>query len=397
MKDFEFKLSTKILFGKRELDQLGQEIKKNGGNKVLLAYGGGSIKKNGIYDQVIEALDKDDIPFMELSGILPNPRLSSAEEGIKIVKENGLDFILAVGGGSTIDCVKLIAAGAVSDDKAWDIVTGKARVEAALPIGVVLTLSATGTEMDKFSVITNEESKEKLGWASDLVMPCFSVMNPEFTYSVNPWHTAAGTADIMSHTMENYFSVNDDAFVQDSMAEGILRTCVKYGPKAINNPIDYEARSNIMWAGTWAINGLLDSGKSHAWSVHPIEHELSAQYDITHGVGLAIITPRWLAHLLSKETAPKIARFGHQVFGLNGDDEMELAKKAIARLYKFFEEELNIPMSLKALEIDASLIDLMAEDAIRHCGGSIKGFVELGKEDVKDILLRCLDNGIGKE
>lgn len=396
MKDFTFHLPTKILFGKYELDNLGQEIKDNGGSKVLLAYGGGSIKKNGIYDRVVKALEEAQISFEELQGIKPNPRVDSAEEGIRLVKEHGLDFILAVGGGSTIDCAKLVAAGALTEADPWDLVCGKAPIEKALPLGVVLTLSATGSEMDDSSVITNEKTMEKLGWANPHVLPRFSFMNPEFTCSVNPWHTAAGTADIMSHTMENYFSVNDDAFVQDSMAEGILRTCFKYGPIAVKEPDNYEARSNLMWAGTWAINGLLDTGKTQAWTVHPIEHEISAQYDITHGVGLAIITPRWLAHLLSEETAPKIARFGRQVFGLQGEDDMALAEEAIEALYHFFEDDMGIPMSLKALDIDGEKIDRMADDTIRHKNGSIKGFVEIDKEGVVDILERCLDQGVEK-
>lgn len=394
MRDFEFHLPTKILFGKHEMNHLGQEIHENGGSKVLLAYGGGSIKKNGIYDRVIQALDKAQIPYEELGGIQPNPRVDSAKEGVKLVKEKGLDFILAVGGGSTIDCAKLIAAGALTQADPWDLVIGKAAIEKALPLGTVLTLSATGSEMDDSSVITNEETREKLGWASQFVLPRFSFMDPEFTYSVNEWHTAAGTADIMSHTMENYFSVNDDAYVQDSMAEGILRTCVKYGPIAIQEPENYEARSNLMWAGTWAINGLLDTGKTQAWTVHPIEHEISAQYDITHGVGLAIVTPRWMAHLLSEETAPKLARFGRQVFGLQGEDDMTLAKESIQTLYDFFKDELGIPMTLKELDIGEDKIDRMADDTIRHKNGPIQGFVEVDREDVKDILLRCLDEGV---
>ncbi|EGY80069.1 iron-containing alcohol dehydrogenase [Peptoniphilus indolicus] len=388
MEDFIFYNPTKILFGREQLNNLAKEIKKYG-SKVLLAYGGGSIKKNGIYDNVVRVLREEDIEFFELSGIEPNPRVDSAREGAKIIKENGIDFVLAVGGGSVVDCSKLIVAAAKTDADAWDIVIKKHKVREALPLGVVLTLSATGSEMDAGSVITNLETREKLDWGSALVRPKFSILNPEHTYSVNKWHTAAGVADIMSHTMENYFTTYDDCYLQDSFAEGILKTCVKYAKDAIEDPQNYEARANLMWSNTWAINGLLESGKDTDWSVHAMEHELSAYYDITHGVGLAILTPRWLEHVLNENTKSKVARFAKEVFAIDGEDEMEVAKKGITALHDFF-VGLGIPMTLREVGIDDEHLKEMAENTIKHVGGPIDGFQQLNVEDVLEIYKKSL-------
>lgn len=394
MEDFIFQVPTKIIFGKNDMSKLGGEIRKFGGTKVLLVYGKSSIKKMGLYDKVVDALRNGGLPFEELSGVQANPRVSKAREGVRLCKEKGCDFLLAVGGGSTIDCTKLIAAAYYVDEDPWDIVLKKVKAEKALPIGTILTLSATGSEMDKASVITNEETREKLGWASKAVLPKFSYLNPENTFTVSARQTAAGTADIMSHIMENYFSVDDSAFVQDSLSEGLLRTCLKYGKVAVKEPENYEARANLMWAGSWAINGLVEEGKTQAWSVHPIEHELSAQYDITHGVGLAIITPRWLKYVLNSQTVTKISRFGRVVFGLEAKDPYENAIRAIEYLYQYFEKELHIPMTLKELDIDDSLLEKMAKDTIFHHHGTIQGFQPLSDFDVLEILRACLEEGI---
>lgn len=387
MQDFIFYNPTKILFGKEELKKLPEEIKKYG-SKVLFAYGGGSIKKNGIYDKIVSLLNESGIEFMELSGIEPNPRVDSAIEGARIIKENGLDFVLAVGGGSVVDCSKLIAAAAVTDAEPWDIVIRKHKVEGALPLGVVLTLSATGSEMDAGSVITNPQTREKLGWGTEYVRPKFSILNPEHTFTVNSWHTAAGVADIMSHTMENYFTTYDDLYLQDCFAEGVLKTCLKYAKTAVDEPENYEARANLMWANTWAINGLLETGKSTGWSVHAMEHELSAYYDITHGVGLAILTPRWLEHVLNENTKAKIARFAREVFGVEGDDDYEVARAGIKALHDFF-VNLGIPMTLREVGITEHLEE-MAENTIKHVGGPIRGFQELNAKDVLEIYKNSL-------
>lgn len=385
MKDFTFDISTKILFGKDQLKNLAGEIKKYG-NKVLLVYGQKSIKKIGLYDQIIKIFSENSIESFELEGIIPNPRIDKVRQGVKIAKENKIDFILAVGGGSVIDTAKLVAAGALIENDPWNIVIGKEKVESALPIGSILTLAATGSEMDTSSVITNEETSQKLGWGSEFVRPKFAIMNPEYTYTVNSYHTAAGTADIMSHTMENYFSLNDGCYLQDRFSEGVLKTCIKYGPIAIKDPENYEARANLMWANSWAINGLLDAGKSTAWSVHAMEHELSALRDITHGVGLAILTPYWLEYCLDDQTSEKIAEFGYNVFDLeksestNGD-----AKKAIEALREFF-SSIGIPTKLRDESFSEEDLPIMAKNCMNNRKTlEINGFKHLVEEDVLNI------------
>ncbi|WP_277222097.1 iron-containing alcohol dehydrogenase [Peptoniphilus vaginalis] len=385
MKDFIFNVNTKILFGRDQMKNLASEIKKYG-SRVLLTYGGGSIKRSGLYDEVVKIFEDNDIFYKELAGIEPNPRVDSAREGVKIVRENDLDFILAVGGGSVIDLSKLVAGAVYLDCDPWDIVIKKAKIEKALPIGTILTLAATGSEMDAGGVITNLETNQKLGFGSAYTLPKFSIMNPETTYSVNVKHTAAGIADIMSHTMENYFTLGDGAYMQNRLAEGILKTCIHYGPIAMEEAENYEARANIMWASSWAINGLLSTGKSTGWSVHAMEHELSAYYDITHGIGLAILTPRFLKHILNEKTVDMIRDFGINVFNMiASDDKMKDAKKAIGYLHAFFEQDMCIPMTLGEVGIDDEKLEVMAEAAARHAGGTIKGVVELTKEDVLEI------------
>lgn len=385
MKDFIFHVPTKILFGENQISHLSKEIKKYG-SRVLLCYGGGSIKQNGIYDDIVEELRNNDIYFEELKGIEPNPRITSAREGLAILREKNLDFILAVGGGSVIDLSKLIAGAAFYEGDPWDIVIQKAKITQALPIGVVLTLAATGSEMDAGGVITNLETKEKLGFSSAYTKPKFSVMNPKYTYSVNAYHTAAGIADIMSHTMECYFTMNDNAFLANRLAEGVLKTCIHYGPIALKEPENYEARSNIMWASTWAINGLLSAGKSTPWSVHAMEHELSAFYDITHGVGLAILTPRWLQYILDDTTEEMIAVFGYHVFDLEPTDNQRAdAQRAIDALRDFFVHQMNIAASLEEVGIGQEHLEEMAECAVRHCKGQVGGVVPLGQKDVYEI------------
>lgn len=385
MKDFTFDISTKILFGKDHLKNLAGEIKKYG-NKVLLVYGQKSIKKIGLYDQIVNIFAENSIEYFELEGIVPNPRIDKVRMGVKIAKEYKIDFILAVGGGSVIDTAKLVAAGALIENDPWDIVIGKAKVENALPIGSILTLAATGSEMDTSSVITNEETSQKLGWGSEFVRPKFAIMNPEYTYTVNSYHTAAGTADIMSHTMENYFSLNDGCYLQDRFSEGVLKTCIKYGPIAIRDPENYEARANMMWANSWAINGLLDAGKSTAWSVHAMEHELSALRDITHGVGLAILTPYWLEYCLDDQTSEKIAEFGYNVFNLEKSESTnEDAKKAIEALREFF-SSIGIPTKLRDESFSEEDLPIMAKNCMNNRKTpEIKGFKHLVEEDVLNI------------
>ena len=388
MDHFVFSVPTTIFFGEGQVRAFAEAVKSYG-DKALIVFGGGSIKKNGIYDEITSALHAAGVKTVDHGGIEPNPRIDSVRAGIARVKQEGVDVIVPIGGGSSIDAAKLIAAGTLTPGDPWAIVKKEVAVKDALPLCAVLTLAATGSEMDTASVITNPETKEKLGWKSSKVLPKASLMNPAYTVSVNGYHTASGTADIMSHTMENYFSVDDSAFMQDSMSEGILRTCRHAGPAAVKDGGDLEARGNLMWASSWAINGLLSTGKSQAWSVHPMEHELSAFYDITHGVGLAILTPRWLRHVLSAKTAPKIARFGRRVFDIQTDDDVDAANEAIEALYNFF-VSMGIPMNLKAVGIGEEHLAEMAKACADHAGGVIRGFVDLKEEDILAIYKACL-------
>lgn len=390
MYDFIFNIPTKVLFGKDQLKNLPEEIKKYG-SRVLLVYGRNSIKKIGLYDDIIKLFNENSIEVFELSGIVPNPRIDKVREGVKIAKDNDIDFILAVGGGSTIDTAKLVAVGAKSSADPWDIVIGKEKPSDGIALGSILTLAATGSEMNAGSVITNEETGQKLGWGSEYARPKFALINPEYTYSVNQYHTAAGTCDIISHTLENYFTLNDGAYIDDRFAEAILKTCIKYGPIALKEPENYEARSNLIWANTWAINGLLNAGKSTAWSVHPIEHELSALRDITHGVGLAILTPYWLEYCLDDETSDKIATFGYNVFDIEKTDStMDDGKKAIEALREFF-TSIGIPENLRAEGFSEEDLPIMAKNCVNNRPKpQIDGFKLLKEEDILEIYKMAL-------
>ena len=255
MQNFHYNIPTQIYFGKGQIENLGKNLKKISDN-VLLVYGGGSIKRNGLYDQVCSQLKNSGINWKELSGVEPNPRIDSVRKGVEICHEHHLTAVLAVGGGSTIDCAKIVASGACYEGDPWDQVLDSSKITKALPVVSVLTLSATGSEMDGFAVISDLSKNEKWGTGSDLTKPVFSILDPEYTFSVSARQTAAGTADIMSHTFENYFTQEKGAFLQARICEGILKTCIKYAPEALDNPNDYEARANLMWAGSLAINGI---------------------------------------------------------------------------------------------------------------------------------------------
>ena len=303
MLDFNIHFPTRIRFGRGKIENLGQEILA-WGDKVLLVYGGGSIKRSGLYDQVLQIFKDNSITHVELSGVQPNPRISSVRQGVELCKKHEVHLVLAVGGGSTIDCAKIIAAGAGYDGDAWDFFTRKAKINYALPIGTVLTLAATGSEMNANAVISNDDTKEKLGTGSPVLIPRFSILDPEYSFTVPPEQTASGTVDIMSHIFEQYFSLTPETFIQDRLAEAMLKTCIHYGPIAIAQPDNYEARANLMWTGSLALNGLLGAGKRTDWATHDIEHEISALYDVTHGLGLAVLTPYWMQYVLDEQTAP---------------------------------------------------------------------------------------------
>ena len=385
MNNFEFCVSTDVLFGKGQEEQLPAKLLPFG-KKILLTYGGGSIKKNGLYDKIRNLLHEFEI--FELGGIDPNPRVESVNEGAAICKEEGIDLILAVGGGSTIDCSKAIAAAAYYEGDAWDLLTGKGQVTKALPIAVVLTIAATGSEMDCAAVISNMQTNEKLLMGHPALLPKVAVLNPENTFTVPPYQTASGSADMMGHIIESYFDTVD-AFVPDAIAEGLMRSVIKYTPAALADPEDYEARAQLMWTSSLALNGITSTGKSFMWSCHYIEHELSAHYDITHGAGLAMLTPKWMRYILSDKTVDKFCDYAVNVWGFaREDDKMALANKGIDATEEFF-KSIGLPSTLGEFGIDDAKFAQMAENAVKV--GCLQGaYVPLLEEDVINILKMCL-------
>lgn len=388
MNNFVFQIPTKVYFGQGQLGHLPDELKQFG-KKVLLVYGGGSIKKNGLYEQITGSLAQAGLEVSELGGVDPNPRLTSVEAGAALCKENGVEVVLAVGGGSVIDCAKAIAAASQYEGAAWDLVIGKESIKKALPVVTVLTLAATGSEMDNCSVITNMETKEKVGLLNNILIPKVSFLDPTLTYSVNKFQTASGSADILSHVMEVYFNMNRDLELLDREMEGLMRTVVKFAPIALKKPDSYEARANLMWAASWAINGFINGGKAQMWSCHPMEHELSAFYDIAHGMGLAILTPRWMEYVLDESTAPKFYDYGVNVFGIDPSlAPMDVARQSIERTKEFLFQTLELPDTLTEIGIDDANFEVMAEKA---CGnGVLPAFKPLGKQDILNIFKMCL-------
>ena len=390
MYNFVYNIPVKVYFGKDQLSNLGPELSKYG-KKVLITYGGGSIKKIGLYDKVVNEIKKAGLELYEVGGIEPNPRIETIRKAVELCKKEGIEVLLAIGGGSTIDSTKLIAAASKSDRDAWDFVANGAPINDALPLMSILTLSATGSEMDAGGVITNPETKDKLGFGSPHCLPKVSFLDPTNTFTVSAYQTACGSADIFSHTMETYFSMERDFYMLDGVAEVILKTVIKYAPIAIAEPDNYEARANLMWASSWAINGFLKDGSTRGWSCHPMEHELSAIYDITHGLGLAILTPRWLEYCLDETTLPMYVKYGVNVWGIDaGKPEMEIAKEAIAKTAEFLSTTLGLKSTLKEVGIDSSEFKLMAEKSCRRGNGKIEGFKILTPADVEKIYEMCL-------
>lgn len=389
MNNFIYDIPTKVYFGENQLGHLGEELSKYG-KKVLMTYGGGSIKKSGLYDKVVAEIKNAELELFELSGIEPNPKVSSVRAGADICKKEGIDVLLAVGGGSVIDCTKYIGAAAYYDGDAWDILEQKTDVKKCLPVLDILTLAATGSEMDCGGVISNPDTKDKIGLLFPVMQPKVSFLDPTLTYSVSAYQTACGAADMLSHVMEVYFNMNEDLYMLDTVMEGLMKTIIKYAPVAIEKPDDYAARANLMWTSSWAINGFVNGGKQQAWSCHPMEHELSAIYDITHGLGLAILTPRWMEYCLDETTVSKYYQFGCNVFGLDASLEpMEVAKKSIELVKEFLYQTLGLKSTFTDIGIDDSNFEVMAEKAVR-LGGLSHAFKPLNKEDVVNIFKMCM-------
>ena len=383
MLDFTYAVSTKILFGRNTIDRLDSEIERYA-DRILFVYGGGSIKNIGLYDSILKILEKGDIESVELSGVQPNPRITIVRQGIQLCKDNNLEFILAAGGGSVIDCAKTIAAGMFYEGDPWDLFRlGDSTIRAALPIGTVLTFAGTGSEMNGNAVISNEETEQKLAIHNDFLRPRFSILDPSYTFTVPKDQTAAGSVDIFSHVLEQYFSPTKDAFLQDRLAESMLKTCIKYGPIVLNEPQNYEARAQLMWTSSVALNGLLGYGKITDWATHGIEHAVSAAYDVTHGVGLAILTPYWMEYVLSEETLSKFIDYAHNVWSMEEKNDLATAKKGIEKTREFF-TSLGMPARLRDLGVQESKLADMAEKTVLY--GPVGKLKKLGINDVLAIL-----------
>ena len=384
MKNFVYNIPTKIFFGKGQIEKIGEEILKYG-KKVLLVYGKGSVKTNGIYDKVVEILNKNGIEFFEVAGVDPNPRTETVYYGADICKKNNIDLILAMGGGSTIDCAKAIGLQSKYEGDFWtDFYIGgkKELIKEVTPVASILTLAATGSEMNGSTVISNTAVNMKVGFNHPKLKPVFSVEDPEYTYSVSRYQTCAGAVDIMSHLFEQYFSAEKDGFMQNRLIEGLLKTIIHYAPIALENPRDYEARANIMWTSSMALNELVTYGKeSTDWATHQIEHQLSAVYDITHGIGLGILTSAWMKYVLSDENIHRFVDYGKNIWNLSGTDR-EIAEKSIEKTREFF-TSLGCPASLSEINIDDSHFEEMAANAVFR--GNLGSMKKLTKEDVVEI------------
>ncbi|WP_090761552.1 iron-containing alcohol dehydrogenase [Bacillus sp. OK048] len=387
MHNFTFWNPTKLIFGKDQLEQLKNEIPRFG-KKVLVVYGGGSIKRNGLYAKVMGVLKSIDAQVYELPGVEPNPRITTARKGVEICKNEGIDFLLAVGGGSVIDCTKLIAAGAKYDGDAWDLVVKKAAVKEALPFGTVLTLAATGSEMNSGSVITNWETNEKYGWGSPFTFPKFSILDPVHTFSVPRDQTIYGIVDMMSHVLEHYFHLEENTLFQDRMCESLLLTVMETAPKLLANLENYEHRATILYSGTMALNGVLNMGYRGDWATHNLEHAVSAVYDIPHGGGLAILFPHWMKHNLNVKPE-RFKQLAVRVFGVNpeGKSAEEAGLEGIQKLREYW-NSIGAPVRLADYEINDSKIELMAERAMAN--GEFGNFTKLTREDVLAIYRESL-------
>ncbi|SDK28723.1 iron-containing alcohol dehydrogenase [Sediminibacillus albus] len=388
MQNFTYYNPTKLIFGKGQLEKLKDEVPQYG-KKVLMVYGGGSIKRNGLYDEVKNTLAEINAEVFELSGVEPNPRVSTARKGIDICKAEKIDFLLAVGGGSTIDCTKAIAAGAKYDGDVWDIVTKKVAASDALPFGTVLTLAATGSEMNAGSVITNWETNEKYGWGSPFTFPKFSILDPVNTFSVPRDQTIYGVVDMMSHALEHYFHHETNTLLQDRMVESLLITVMETAPKLLENLESYEHRATILYNGTMALNGVVNMGYRGDWATHNLEHAVSAVHDIPHGGGLAIIFPNWMMHTLD-ENVGRFKQLAVRVFEVDpeGKSDRDVAVEGIEKLREFW-NSIGAPSRLSDYDIDEDSVELMAEKTV-VANSEFGNFKKLNKHDSLEILKASL-------
>ena len=383
MDNFNFYSPTEFVFGKDTENQVGKLVRKHGGSRVLIHYGSGSVIKSGLLDRVKIALDSENIYYTLLGGVKPNPRDTLIYEGIDICRKENIDFILSVGGGSCIDSSKAIAAGVLYNGDFWDFYEGKSSVTSALPIGTVLTIAAAGSEGSGGSVVTQEKTMLKRSTGSDLLRPKFSILNPALTCTLPAYQTACGASDIMAHVFERYFTNTKDVEITDRLCEAVLLTMIKETPRAIKNPDDYEARANIMWAGTVAHNDIVGVGRSQDWNSHSIEHELSGLYDCAHGAGLAVVMPAWMEFVVDHDVM-RFAQMAVRIFGceMNFENPKETALEGIFRFRRFL-HDIGLPIDLKELGADENDIPILVKN--QGVTDRTWGFVRLSSDDITEI------------
>lgn len=389
MNDFKYCAPTQYVFGRGVETQTGDLTRAMGCRCVLIVYGGGSVVRSGLLDRVKMSLETAGVEFLELGGVNPNPTDDRVYEGITICREHGVDGVLGVGGGSAIDTAKAIAGGVPYDGDFWDFYAGKAVMTEALPIGVVLTIPAAGSEGSGNSVITRLDGLHKISLRTDTALrPRFAVMNPELTFTLPPYQTASGIADMMTHIYERYFTNTPEVEVTDRVAEGVLKAIITEAPKVMANPENYDARANIMWCGTLAHNGVCGTGRQEDWVSHFMEHELSAVYGVTHGAGLAVIVPAWLSFMVDHNPG-KVAQFARRVWDVEEADDRLAAIEGINRLKSFY-RSIGMPVTLGELGIENPDIDLLVKKLHENKGEVIGGYYRLTEKETRQIYLKAL-------
>ena len=366
MKDFIYYAPTEVVFGRESEEKVAQLIKKYGGTKVLVHYGGKSAQKSGLLPKICDLLTQGGVSYVLLGGVVPNPRLSLVHQGIELCRKEGVDFILAVGGGSVIDSAKAIAYGVPYSGEVWDFYLGKATPTAMLPVASVLTIPAAGSEMSEASVITNDDGDVKIGYSNTLARPKFAIMNPERTFTLPPYQTAAGVTDMMMHTMERYFSKDDDMDVTTDIAEACLRSMRNAVTFVLDNPFNYRYRAQIMWAGSLMHNGLTGCGVSDDWATHQLEHELSGMFDVTHGAGLSAVWPSWARYVMDANLS-RFVRFAVNVMDVPNDftDPQGTAERGIQAMEQFY-HRIGMPINIKEL-IGREVTDDEIKEMVRKC------------------------------
>ena len=387
MRDFTYYAPTKVAFGRDAVERTGALVKEFGGTKALVVYGGGSAVRSGLLDRVCACLEAEGIGYVTLGGVKPNPRLGLALEGIELARKEGVDFLLPVGGGSVIDTAKCISYGLANEGDVWDFYAGKRKAAAGMPIGAVLTIAAAGSEMSNSSVITKEEGMIKRGYSSDFGRCRFAVMDPQLTMTLPAYQTASGCVDIIMHTMERYFTKEPDTMLTDQLAEGLIRTVMENARVLMREPDNYNARAQVMWAGSLAHNGLLGCGMAEDWASHQLEHELSASYDVAHGAGLAAVWGSWARYVMA-EKPERFAQYAVNVMGvaLGADDPAAMAEKGIRATEQFF-REIGMPTNIRELGIELS--DEEIEELARKCSNDgvriVGGFKRIDRADMVKI------------